>query len=79
MNALEPGWVGTPGSTGSLSEKQLAQVARELIPWGRIGQAEDVGRAVAFLLSDEADYITSSVLRVDGGLIAAERKKRLEL
>ena len=35
-------------------------------------EAEDIGRAVAFLASDDADYVTASVMRVDGGLIAAE-------
>jgi glucose 1-dehydrogenase len=75
VNALEPGWVQTPGSTGDMNDEELAQVARDLIPWGRVGQAEDIGRAVAFLACDDADYITSAMLRVDGGLIAAERKK----
>ena len=74
VNALEPGWVETPGSTGDMDEEQLRE-ARDLIPWGRVGQAEDIGKAVAFLVSDDADYVTSAMLRVDGGLIAAERKK----
>ena len=71
VNALEPGWVQTPVSTGNMSPEAIAAVERRLIPWGRVGQAEDIGRAVAFLASDEADYITASSLRVDGGLIAA--------
>lgn len=75
VNAVEPGWVQTPGSTGDLDAQELARVERDLIPWGRVGQAEDIGRACAFLASDDADYVTSAMLRVDGGLIAAERKK----
>jgi glucose 1-dehydrogenase len=75
VNALEPGWVQTPGSTGEFTDEQLEDMARTLIPAGRLGQAEDIGRAVAFLASDDADYVTSAMLRVDGGLIAAERKK----
>jgi len=75
VNAVEPGWVQTPGSTGDMDAQEIARVERELIPWGRVGKAEDIGRAVAFLASDEADYVTSAMLRVDGGLIAAERKK----
>lgn len=74
VNAIEPGWVGTPGSTGGMSAEKIARVENELIPWGRVGDAEDIGNAVAFLASDEADYVTSAMLRVDGGLIAAERK-----
>ncbi len=75
VNALEPGWVLTPGSTGDRTPEEIARLEKELIPWGRVGQAEDIGRAVAFLVSDDADYVTSATLRVDGGLIAAERKK----
>ncbi len=39
------------------------------MPWGEIGQPEDVGRAVAFLASDDASYITGHVLSVDGGIV----------
>ena len=39
------------------------------IPLGRAGEAEDIGRAVAFLASDKASYITGITLRVDGGLV----------
>jgi NAD(P)-dependent dehydrogenase (short-subunit alcohol dehydrogenase family) len=40
------------------------------VPWGEIGQPEDIGRAVAFLASDAARYITGAVLYVDGGYTA---------
>ncbi len=76
VNAIEPGWIQTPGSTGDLTPEQVAHVEKQLIPWGRVGQAEDIGRAVAFLASDDADYVTSAVLRVDGGLIAAAEHRR---
>ena len=39
------------------------------IPLGRVGLPEDIGRAVAFLASEKASYITGITLRVDGGLI----------
>ena len=39
------------------------------LPWRRLGTARDIGRAAVFLASDDADYITGSVLRVDGGLM----------
>ncbi len=39
------------------------------LPWGRIGTIEDVGRAASFLCSDEADYISGSILRVDGLIV----------
>jgi NAD(P)-dependent dehydrogenase (short-subunit alcohol dehydrogenase family) len=40
------------------------------VPWGEIGQPEDIGRAVAFLASDAARYITGAVVYVDGGYTA---------
>jgi NAD(P)-dependent dehydrogenase (short-subunit alcohol dehydrogenase family) len=49
-------------------EKRQAVLHR--VPWGEIGQPEDVGRAVAFLASDAARYITGAVLYVDGGYTA---------
>ncbi len=49
-------------------EKRRAVLHR--VPWGEIGQPEDIGRAVAFLASDTARYITGAVLYVDGGYTA---------
>ena len=49
-------------------EKRTAVLHR--VPWGEIGQPEDIGRAVAFLASDAARYITGAVLYVDGGYTA---------
>lgn len=72
VNALEPGWVQTPGSTGGMTAEQIEYHEKNTIPWGRMGRPEDIGRAVAFLASDDADYMTASTIRVDGGLIAAE-------
>ena len=39
-----------------------------MIPAGRLGQAQEVARAVAFLASDDAAYITGQVLAIDGGM-----------
>ncbi len=43
-----------------------------LLPWGRLGTPADIGQAAAFLCSAEADYITGSVLAVDGGFRAKD-------
>ena len=42
------------------------------LPWGRLGLPEDIGKAAAFLASDDADYITGTALLVDGGVLLRE-------
>jgi glucose 1-dehydrogenase len=65
VNVINPGWIDTPGERLFYTEQQI-QESGKLLPWGRIGVPEDIGKAVAFLASDDADYITGSILRVDG-------------
>lgn len=67
VNAVSPGFVATPmaaahGDTSTLPESLAARV-----PAGRFATASDIAYAVAFLLSDQAGYITGTDLRVDGG------------
>jgi glucose 1-dehydrogenase len=68
VNVIEPGWIDTPGEHEAFSEEALAK-AGESLPWGRLGTPEDIGKAAAFLASDDADYITGATLRVDGGIL----------
>ena len=68
VNVIEPGWIDTPGEEKTFGRAELDIVADKL-PWGRLGLPEDIGKAAAFLSSDDADYITGSVLRVDGGYV----------
>ena len=66
VNAVAPGFVPT-----DLTNDLLAKMQDEAIkatPLGRLGSVEDVAYAVAFLVSDEASFITGQVLSVDGGL-----------
>ena len=65
VNAIEPGWIDTPGEHVTFSDETIASEGQRL-PWGRMGLPEDIGNAAAFLVSDEADYITGTVLPVDG-------------
>jgi len=67
VNAVAPGFVLTD-LTADLSE-DLKQQAIEATPLGRMGQPEEIARAVAFLASDLASFITGEVLTVDGGLV----------
>lgn len=67
-NAIEPGYTDTPGERQFASEEQIREAAENL-PWKRLATGEDIARAAAFLCSPAADYITGSILTVDGGLI----------
>jgi len=67
VNVINPGWIDTPGERAFFTDQQIAEGAKRM-PWGRLGTPDDIGAAVAFLASDDADYITGTMLRVDGGL-----------
>jgi NAD(P)-dependent dehydrogenase (short-subunit alcohol dehydrogenase family) len=65
VNAIGPGLIEVPryfqfpGYT--------TEFGNQLVPWGRVGRPEDVGKAAVFLVSEDADFITGQVLFVDGG------------
>lgn len=65
-NVVAPGFI-TTDMTASLPEAQQEEY-RKAIPSGRFGAPEEVAAAVAFLISDDAAYITGAVIPVDGGL-----------
>ena len=67
VNAVAPGFIETP-MTAVLNEKQVAAMAAQ-IPLGRMGTPQDIARAVKFLASDEASYITGHVLDLNGGML----------
>jgi 3-oxoacyl-[acyl-carrier protein] reductase len=66
VNAVTPGYIETD-MTAALPEN-AKQNLKELIPLARLGSAEDVANAVAWLASDQASYVTGEVLRVNGGM-----------
>ena len=67
VNAVAPGFIKTD-MTASLSDTIMDQVNKN-IPLERLGIPEDIAYAVAFLVSNEASYITGQVLSVDGGMV----------
>jgi len=66
VNAVAPGFINT-AMTQALNESQQLAILSQ-IPLGRMGEAEDIANAVAFLASEEASYITGTVLHVNGGM-----------
>ncbi|HEX3655844.1 MAG TPA: SDR family oxidoreductase [Pirellulales bacterium] len=73
VNVIEPGWIDTPGERATFGEDAVRQGGAKL-PWGRLGTPADIGQAVSFLASDNADYITGTVLRVDGGFLLKDAR-----
>lgn len=67
VNIVHPGWIDTPGERKFFTEEQLA-VGGSKLPWGRLGRPEEVAKTVAFILSDDAEYMTGSTVSVDGGV-----------
>ena len=67
VNAVAPGYVPTD-LTANLPPDLIAK-GLEMTPLGRAGTPEDIANAVAFLVSDDANYITGQVLSVDGGMV----------
>jgi 3-oxoacyl-[acyl-carrier protein] reductase len=67
VNAVAPGFIATD-MTSELDETFIEQV-KTAIPLGHVGKPEDIAYAVAFLASEQAGYITGTVLSVDGGLV----------
>jgi len=66
VNAVAPGFIDTDMTRGLGEEQRTALLAD--IPVGRLGAADEIGSAVAFLASDDAAYITGETLHVNGGM-----------
>lgn len=67
VNAVAPGLIEVEGERVSASYKQNFL---PMIPYGRVGAPDDVARMVAFLASDQADFVTAACVPVDGGFLA---------
>ncbi|POY44123.1 3-oxoacyl-ACP reductase [Avibacterium gallinarum] len=69
VNVIAPGFIATD-MTDALTEEQKAATLAN-VPAGRLGEPKDIAKAVAFLASDDAGYITGSTLHVNGGMYMA--------
>jgi NAD(P)-dependent dehydrogenase (short-subunit alcohol dehydrogenase family) len=68
VNAVSPGWIDT-GIFTEKRYKELEKEAKSLIPLKRLGKPKEIAKAVIFLLSDNASYITGQTLNINGGML----------
>jgi glucose 1-dehydrogenase len=68
VNGIAPGAIRTPINTAAWSTPAAYSRLMELVPYGRIGEPEDIARAAVWLASDDSDYVVGTTLFVDGGM-----------
>ncbi|WP_418315079.1 SDR family oxidoreductase [Piscinibacter sakaiensis] len=68
VNGIAPGAIKTPINEEAWDDEEALQKLLTLIPYGRIGEVEDIARAAVWLASDDSDYVTGTTLFVDGGM-----------
>ncbi|HET6725006.1 MAG TPA: glucose 1-dehydrogenase [Gammaproteobacteria bacterium] len=68
VNSVAPGAIKTAINHAAWATEDALDKLLEMIPYGRVGDAADVGNAIVWLCSDAADYVTGTTLVVDGGM-----------
>lgn len=68
INSIAPGAIQTPINKQAWETPEALTALLTLIPYGRIGQPEDIGNAAVWLASDDSDYVTGTSLFIDGGM-----------
>ncbi len=68
VNSIAPGAIRTPINRAAWETPDAEAALLRLIPYGRVGDPEDVAKAAVWLASDESDYVTGASLFVDGGM-----------
>jgi glucose 1-dehydrogenase len=68
VNAISPGAIKTPINTAAWATPDAEKGLLRLIPYGRVGEPVDIGRAAVWLASDDSDYVNGATLYVDGGM-----------
>jgi glucose 1-dehydrogenase len=69
VNAIAPGAIATDINRPAWDTPAAKQQLLKLIPYGRVGEVEDIAKAVVWLASDESDYVTGTTIAVDGGML----------
>ena len=69
INAIGPGAIQTPINEAAWSTPEALNKLLTLIPYGRIGIPEDIGKVAVWLASDESDYLTGTTIYADGGML----------
>ena len=68
VNSIAPGAIQTPINRAAWETPAALKELLQLIPYGRIGQPDDIGKVAVFLASDDSDYIHGQTIFVDGGM-----------
>ena len=68
VNGIAPGAIRTPINRSAWETPEAYSALMTLVPYGRIGEPEDIARAAVWLASDQSDYVVGSTLFVDGGM-----------
>jgi glucose 1-dehydrogenase len=68
VNSLSPGAVRTPINEEAWSTREAYNALMTLVPYKRIGEPADIGRAAVWLASDDSDYVTGATIYIDGGM-----------
>jgi 3-oxoacyl-[acyl-carrier protein] reductase len=76
FNTVAPGLVETPLTTNLTGNETARKFSENMHALGRIGKAEDIARAIAFLLDPQNDWITGQVFGIDGGLSKVRPKAK---
>jgi len=76
VNAVCPGVINTPPLRGWVEDKQFYAAYTKQIPMGRFGTPEEIAAVIAFLLCDDASFITGQTIIADGGQIACQDTER---
>ncbi|MEO6682054.1 MAG: SDR family oxidoreductase [Ginsengibacter sp.] len=69
INSISPGAIQTPINEKVWSDKESKKDLMRLIPYGRIGLPEDIGKVAVWLASDDSDYLTGTIIYADGGML----------